>query len=96
MNGSSLADRGSSVKIEAQPSLRDQETSGDRPWSAEEQKMLEQALITFPKDTPKRWDRIGESIPSRSKEQCIRRFKELASMVQAKREAQRAAALVKP
>lgn len=54
--------------------------------------MLEQALITFPKDTVKRWDRIGESIPGRTKEECIKRFKELAAMVQAKREAQKAAA----
>lgn len=79
------------MKIAAEPSLRDENTN-ERAWTAEEQKMLEQALVTFPKDTPKRWDRIGESIPGRTKEQCIKRFKELAAMVQAKREAQKAAA----
>lgn len=81
----------STVKIESEATIRE-EVPAEKPWTAEEQKMLEQALITFPKDTAKRWDRIGESIPGRTKEECVRRFKELAAMVQAKREAQKAAA----
>lgn len=89
-NGSAKVQE-SGVKIEAEPSVRD-EIVAEKAWSAEEQKMLEQALVTYPKDTVKRWDRIGESIPGRTKEECIKRFKELAAMVQAKREAQKAAA----
>jgi DnaJ family protein C protein 2 len=66
------------------------DSDGKSVWTATEQKLLEQALLTFPKDTPKRWDRIAESIPGRSKESCIKRFKELAAMVQAKKEALKA------
>merc|ERR1719495_236581 len=41
------------------------------PWTPEEQKLLEQALKTFPSSTPERWDRIAESIPGRGKKDCM-------------------------
>ena len=45
------------------------------PWSADEQKLLEQALKTFPTTVPDRWDRIAENIPNRSKKDCMKRYK---------------------
>lgn len=45
------------------------------PWTAEEQKSLEQSLKTFPANTPDRWDRISESVPTRSKKDCMKRYK---------------------
>lgn len=93
VNGSPVAESGQ--KVTAQPSIRDDDPVKSKIWTTEEQKLLEQALITFPKDTPRRWDRISESIPNRSKEECINRFKELAAMVQAKRDAQKAASIRK-
>ena len=57
------------------------------PWAAEEQKLLEQALKTFPSSTPERWERIAESVPNRSKKDCMKRYKELAETIKAKKAA---------
>jgi len=61
-------------------------------WSPEEQKTLEQALKTFTSSTPERWDKISECLPGRSKKDCMKRYKELAELVKAKKAAQQAAA----
>lgn len=44
-------------------------------WGAEEQRLLEQALKTYPVSTQDRWDRIAECVPSRTKKDCMRRYK---------------------
>lgn len=62
------------------------------PWTAEEQKTLEQALKTYNANVPDRWDRIAETLPSRSKRDCMKRYKELCEMVRAKKAAQDATA----
>lgn len=61
-------------------------------WGAEEQRLLEQALKTYPVSTTDRWDRIAECVPNRTKKDCMRRYKELVEMVKAKKAAQAAAA----
>ncbi|XP_069693165.1 dnaJ homolog subfamily C member 2 [Periplaneta americana] len=61
------------------------------PWTASEQQLLEQALKTYPASTPERWDRIAECVPTRSKRDCMMRFKELAEMIRAKKAAKDAA-----
>ncbi|KAF2362018.1 SANT/Myb domain [Trinorchestia longiramus] len=89
---------GSSVSAQASERLETpQEMLGMNlaPWSAEEQTRLEQALKSFPANTPSRWDRIAEAIPGRNKKDCMRRFKELAEMVKAKKAAMQAAGVKK-
>lgn len=59
-----------------------------KPWSAVEQKLLEQGLRTFPAAMGKdRWDRIAETIPNRSKKECILRLKEITTKLQARKKA---------
>lgn len=57
-------------------------------WTAEEQKILEQALKTYPSTLPDRWEKIAECLPSRSKKDCMVRYKELVEIIQAKKKAQ--------
>lgn len=60
----------------------------DNPWTALEQQLLEQALKTYPSTTAERWDRIAECIPTRSKKECMKRYKELVETIKAKKAAQ--------
>jgi len=57
------------------------------PWTADEQKLLEQSLKTFPASTPERWERIAENVPSRSKKDCMKRYKEIVETIRAKKRA---------
>lgn len=49
--------------------------SNPSPWTTEEQKLLEQALKTFPVNTPERWEKISDAVPGRSKKDCMKRYK---------------------
>ncbi|OWF43581.1 DnaJ-like subfamily C member 2 [Mizuhopecten yessoensis] len=62
------------------------------PWTAEEQKLLEQSLKTFPASTPERWEKIAAVLPARSKKDCMKRYKELVELIRAKKAATEAAA----
>ncbi|KAM4677643.1 dnaJ homolog subfamily C member 2 [Discoglossus pictus] len=73
----------------AVPSERFEAPGGDATaWTTEEQKLLEQALKTYPVNTPERWEKIAEAVPGRSKKDCMKRYKELVEMVKAKKAAQ--------
>jgi len=62
------------------------------PWSAEEQKLLEQALKTYPAAMgAERWEKISDCLPNRSKKDCMKRYKEIAEIVRAKKAALAAA-----
>ena len=49
--------------------------SNPAPWTADEQKLLEQSLKTFPASTPERWEKIADTIQHRSKRDCMKRYK---------------------
>lgn len=81
-------------KDESTPSQRfdGDGVGGSSQWQADEQRLLEQALKTYPASTPDRWDRIAECVPTRSKKECMRRYKDLVELVKTKKAAQQAAA----
>ncbi|XP_061921636.1 dnaJ homolog subfamily C member 2 [Entelurus aequoreus] len=75
----------------AAPSERFESPSGDgnaAHWTTEEQKLLEQALKSYPVSTSERWEKIAACIPGRNKKDCMKRYKELVEMVKAKKAAQ--------
>ncbi|KZC11714.1 DnaJ like protein subfamily C member 2 [Dufourea novaeangliae] len=59
-----------------------------QPWTPAEQKLLEQALKTYPTTVPDRWDQIAACIPTRTKKECMKRYKELVELIKAKKAAQ--------
>jgi hypothetical protein len=56
-------------------------------WTNEEQSALQEALRKFPSSLgTERWDRIAESIQTRTKKECILRYKFLVSIVKKSKE----------
>lgn len=43
-------------------------------WSAIQERALIQALKTFPKETPQRWERVSASVPGKTVNQCKKQF----------------------
>ncbi|XP_034935079.1 dnaJ homolog subfamily C member 2 [Chelonus insularis] len=66
------------------------ENKSSPPWTPSEQKLLEQALKTYSNITEahERWDLISNCIPTRTKKECMRRYKELVELIKAKKAAQ--------
>ncbi|XWS62089.1 hypothetical protein CRYUN_Cryun07bG0181300 [Craigia yunnanensis] len=62
--------------------MENQESSGDnndgvQGWSSGEDIALLNALKTFPKDVPMRWEKIVAAVPGKSKAACMKRVTEL-------------------
>ncbi|XP_019747399.1 dnaJ homolog subfamily C member 2-like [Hippocampus comes] len=53
-------------------------------WPPEEQKLLEEALKTYPVITLQHWDKI----PARNKKNCMQRHEEVVEKIEAKKAAQ--------
>jgi len=64
------------------------EKSKDREpsdWSVTEQKALEKGLQSFPSTLTDRWERIAETIPGRTKKECIQRYKYIVEQIKQKK-----------
>ncbi|XP_062271362.1 dnaJ homolog subfamily C member 1 isoform X1 [Scomber scombrus] len=65
----------------------EQEEQEELSWTQSQQKLLELALQQFPRGTAERWDRIAKVVPSKTKEECMIRYKMLAELVQKRKQA---------
>ena len=53
-----------------------------KPWTAEEQAMLEKALRAYPASTykgPERWEKVTSMVTGRTKKEVLMRVKELVA-----------------
>ncbi|XP_059260177.1 dnaJ homolog subfamily C member 1 [Mustela nigripes] len=66
---------------------KDRTRAAEEPWTQSQQKLLELALQQYPKGSSDRWDKIAKCVPSKSKEDCIARYKLLVELVQKKKQA---------
>ncbi|KAL9224389.1 hypothetical protein vseg_000426 [Gypsophila vaccaria] len=57
----------------------DPNPSGSDPeiWSSVQERALVQALKTFPKETPQRWERVATAVPGKTMNQCKKKFTSL-------------------
>ncbi|XP_066155724.1 uncharacterized protein F54F2.9 [Euwallacea fornicatus] len=55
-------------------------------WSQIQQKALEEALSRYSKRHSDRWDKIGDYVPGKTKEECMLRFKYLTELLKKQKE----------
>ncbi|KAF4023180.1 hypothetical protein G4228_015688 [Cervus hanglu yarkandensis] len=66
---------------------RERARAAEEPWTQNQQKLLELALQQYPRGSSDRWDKIAKCVPSKSKEDCIARYKLLVELIQKKKQA---------
>ncbi|XP_057545435.1 uncharacterized protein LOC130824442 [Amaranthus tricolor] len=54
-------------------------------WSSVQERALVQALKTFPKETPQRWERIAAAVPGKTVNQCKKQFTSLKEILRSKK-----------
>lgn len=65
-------------KTAAQPD----EKANDSIWTQDQQKLLETAIVKYPKNIAgDRWQKIANTVPGKTKEECLARYKYLVQKV---------------
>lgn len=60
----------------------DKSTNSDSFWTQDQQKLLEIAIVKYPKTTSgDRWLKVSNSVPDKTKEECLARYKYLVQKV---------------
>lgn len=54
-------------------------------WSSVQERALVQALKTFPKETPQRWERVAAAVPGKTVNQCKKKFSSLKENFRSKK-----------
>jgi len=70
---------------QAQASVNYMKEAEKKAWTQDEQTRLEQALRTYGPKEPERWEKIHAAVPTRTKRECMLRYKELAEAAKAKK-----------
>ncbi|OQV18037.1 DnaJ-like protein subfamily C member 2 [Hypsibius exemplaris] len=74
------------AKADQQPVKTGQQPA-EKPWSAAEQKQLEQCLKKFPPTDPQRFENMAKEMGTRTADECKKRFKELVAKIKAQKAA---------
>lgn len=70
------------------PQTETRNDSSDALWSQEQQKLLEVAIVKYPKTSAgDRWHKIANTVPGKTKEECLARYKYLVEKVKAQKAA---------
>lgn len=78
VNGSIVSHQNNSLECDG--------SNSEKFWKQEEQRSLELALQKYPKDTPSRWDKIASFVSTKTKEECVERYKILAQQIKKKKD----------
>ncbi|XP_054707328.1 dnaJ homolog subfamily C member 1-like [Uloborus diversus] len=73
-------------EVESKQNRNECNSKPEKIWKQEEQQALEIALQKYPKDTPARWDKISDFVSTKSKEECVERFKILVQQVKKRKD----------
>ena len=63
--------------------MKEKKVEGEREWTGTEQAALEYALRTVPRDAEDRWEQVASNVVTKTKRQCIARFKEIRAQITA-------------
>ncbi|GAB4855262.1 hypothetical protein Ancab_023882 [Ancistrocladus abbreviatus] len=78
INAASLASSGNhQASIEMAAANAVSSGSVQDTWSSVQERALVQALKTFPKETPQRWERVAAAVPGKTVNQCKKKFTSL-------------------
>lgn len=72
--------------------LDDKTPQVEAVWSQDQQKLLETAIVKYPKTTAgDRWQKIANTVPGKTKEECLSRYKYLVQKVKEQKQKEAAA-----
>lgn len=69
-------------KVKKIVQVDDKSINSDAVWTQDQQKLLETAIVKYPKSgAGDRWQKIANTVPGKTKEECLARYKYLVQKV---------------
>lgn len=79
-------------KLKKAPNPQSDEKANDAIWSQDQQKLLEVAIVKYPKTIAgDRWQKIANTVPGKTKDECLARYKYLVQKVKDQKQKETAA-----